>query len=136
MLRRDFLQAQTQKLAQVLARIVGLKRDGLTEEAEVILEGVLQEDFGLSRGDLENDSAKEFIGTVRTQGYSAEKADLLAQFLFERASPFLREDPANQRLLEKVLALYDLLETDFHRQSLENLNRRTIIRNFLSSQNQ
>lgn len=132
MLRRDFLQAQMQKLTQVLARIIGLKRDGLTEEAGAILEHALQEEFGLATGDLRHSSAEQFISTIRTQGFSAEKADLLSQFLFEWASPFTRNDPANENLLEKILALYDYLETDFHRQSLENLGRRTMIRNFLS----
>ncbi len=135
MLRRDFLQAQMQKLAQVLARIIGLKRDGLTVEAEAILKQALEDEFGLATGGFQHISAEEFITNIRAQGYNAEKADLLSQFLFEWASPFRRDDPANENLLGKVLALYDFLETDFHQQSLENLKRRTIIRNFLSKRN-
>ena len=122
-----------QKLAQVLARIVGLKRDGLPEEAEALLQKVLREDFDLNPADIQNLTLEQFTGLIRHQGYGPEKADLFSQFLFEWASPLKRDDAEKENLLRKVLALYDLLETDFHRQSLENLNRRTLIRNFLSS---
>lgn len=131
MLRRDFLQAQMQKLAQVLARIIGLKKDGLPDEAQALLHHILNDEFGIKPADLQTLDPDQFLARIRAQAYGAEKADLLSQFLYQAATPFRADAPECTAILRKVLALYDLLETDFRWQSLENLNRRAHIREFL-----
>lgn len=132
MLRRDFLQAQMQKLAQVLARIIGLKKDGLPDEAQALLHHILKDEFGIEPADLQAPDPDQFLARIRAQAYGPEKTDLLSNFLYQAATPFRADDPECKAILQKVLALYDLLETDFRWQSLENLNRRTHIREFLA----
>lgn len=131
MLRRDYIQAEMQKLAQVLARIMGLKRDGLDEEATTLLEHTLKESFGLDSSEITDKSADAFIESVRNKTFPAEKADLLAKFLFESVQPLRAEDRLTVPTLLKVLALFDLLEKDYHQQSLENLQRRSTIVKYL-----
>ena len=52
MIRKDFIEAEIQKLAQVLAKILGLKNDGNVDEGIETAFEALAESFGLSREDL------------------------------------------------------------------------------------
>jgi hypothetical protein len=131
MLRREFIQAQIQKLAQVLARIIDLKKEGVPEEARALLENTLKEDFALEPSLLRKMNREEFLVYIRSANYGPEKTDLLAQFLYEDTTPFHKDDSGTKEALLKVLALYDLLESEYHLQSLQNLSRRTQIQNFL-----
>lgn len=130
MLRRDYIQAEMQKLGQILARIIGLKRDGLPDVAEKLLEDTLAEQFQLEPANLQNLTAEQFVSRINFESLPAEKVDLLARFLFESVHPFQLNNKTRDMLL-KVLALYHVLEVEFHQQSLENLQRRTTIKKFL-----
>lgn len=130
MIRRDFLQAEINKLAQVLAKIIDLKTDGNQAEAENLLHKHLQQDFDLDISDLINISSADFEKQLSDQNYPQQKLDLLSQFLFESVSP-LQKNPETAVILNQVLTIYSFLEQKHHTQSFENLNRKQIIIQFL-----
>jgi len=131
MIRRDFIQAEMQKLAQVLARIMGLKRDGLVLQARDQMEHSLSEYFAYTQGDLQKLSIPDFLEALRKKNFPPEKTDLLAQYLYESVQPLQVQDPITRDILLKVLAIFDFLEQEHHRQTLENLQRRSAINKFL-----
>lgn len=130
MIRRDFLQAEINKLAQALAKIIDLKTDGNQAEAENLLHKHLQQDFDLDISDLINISSADFEKQLSDQNYPQQKLDLLSQFLFESVSP-LQKNPETAVILNHILTIYSFLEQKHHTQSFENLNRKQIIIQFL-----
>lgn len=131
MLRRDFLQAEIQKLAQVLARIIGLKRDGKYHEAEKVIRETMVESFGFQPETLATQTEAEFEHRLSASGLPAEKLDKLAAFMFEAVHP-LEDNEYTRDILRKILVIFSILETDYRQQSLENLNKQVRIKKFLN----
>ncbi len=132
MVRRDFLQAEIDKLVQALAKIAGLKQAGNKQEAEVLINKYLHDDFDLKPDELlllNPDQLKELLAV---KNYPAQKLDLLSRFLLESVSPF-QPKPETITILNHVLTIYTLLEQAHHTQSLDNLNRQQNIIQFLKS---
>ncbi len=132
MIRKDFVEAEIQKLAQVLAKILRLKNDGNVDEAKELSSQTITDSFGLTEDELDSLSAEEFAGHLREQKYSAEKLDMLAQLLFESVYPF-EETEETFAALNKTAAILNLLETDYHQQSLQNISKREQIDKFLNN---
>lgn len=130
MLRRDFLQAEIQKLAEVLARIMGLKKDGKYLEAEKLIQETIREAFGFDFHYLPDLPEPEFEKQILARDLPAEKLDQLARFMFEAVHPF-EDNERTKSVLRKVLVIFSILEREYHRQSLENLNRQVRIKKFL-----
>ena len=124
--------ADIQKLAQVLARILGLKNENKYHEAEDLIKAVLAEDFGFDFENLNTMSTTEFEALLKEKNYSSEKLDLLGQLLFESVHPF-EDIPETDTMLHKVLVIMRLLEEEHHTQSLDNLSKREIIDKFLNN---
>jgi hypothetical protein len=129
-LKRDFLQAEIERLAKVLARLMGLKDQNKLDEADLLIEKVLSEEYGLSLDFLTEASVQDFYKFLRDKSFPAQKIDLLVQFLYQ-ASLNANQENANPDLLKKTLLVMDLLEKEYHQQSLSNLKRRTLIENYL-----
>jgi hypothetical protein len=132
MLRRDIFMAEIKKLAEVLARILGLKNENKLEEAEELLKNAVTENFGLDIDHLTGISTQDFEIILRNKSYSPEKLDMLGQFLFESVYPF-EDVPETDAMLHKVLLIFRLLEEEHHIQSFENLNKREMIDRFLNN---
>ncbi|WP_374166738.1 hypothetical protein [Arcticibacter sp. MXS-1] len=131
MIRKDFIEAEIQKLNQILARIMGLKNDGNIEEAKEEALQTLSDSFELPAATLTGLSAEEFETWARERQFSAEKLNLLGQYLFESVYPF-EETDETFATLGKTIAVLNLLETEHHQQSLDNISRREQINHFLS----
>lgn len=131
MIRKDFIEAEIQKLSQVLARILGLKNDGNIEDAKELAAQTLTESFNPSPAALADLSPEQFGEWVKGQSFSAEKLNLLGQYLFESVYPFEETDETFSTL-GKTIAVLNLLETEHHQQSLDNISRREQINHFLS----
>lgn len=131
MIRRDFLQAEIAKLAQALAKILGLKEAGKKQEAVFAINKSLLEDFDLKPDGLLHLDPDQFKQLLAAKNYPAQKLDLLSQFLLESVSPY-KENPETFTTLNHVLLIYSLLEQEHHTQSLENLNRQQTIIQFLN----
>ncbi len=132
MYRKDFIDAEIQKLAQVLARIIGLKNEGNVDEAMEIANQTLRDNFGLERSFLEQEATEDFRTWVDEKNLSAEQLNLLAQLLFESVYPFTETEETMQ-VLHKTALILNLLEEQYHQQSLENLHRREMIDKFFSN---
>lgn len=132
MIRKDFVEAEIQKLNQVLARILGLKNDGNTSDAQDVAMATLEATFHLNDDVLLNESAESFIDKIQSQQPGAAKLDMLARFLFEAVYPF-EETDRTFALLNKAAAVLALLESAYRQQSLDNIARRDQIEKFLNN---
>lgn len=132
MIRKDFVEAEIQKLTQVLARILGLKNDGNLDQALELAEETLAENFGLDKDFLQYASVEDFEAEIKTRNLSAEKLNLLLQLLFESAYPF-QETEECINIMHKTAFILTYLETQHRQQSFENLSRREMIDNFLNN---
>ncbi len=133
MIRKDFIEAEIQKLAQIIAKIIGLKNDGKLDEALEISQQAISESFGFDQKFLEQSSVEEFKAELENRNYSAEKLNALAQILFESSYPF-QDTEECVAVMHKVALVLNLLETEHHQQSFENLSRREMIDNFLNNE--
>ncbi len=133
MIRKDFIEAEIQKLAQIIAKIIGLKNDGNLDEALEISQQTISENFGFDKNFLEQASVEEFETELRSRNYSAEKLNALAQILFESSYPF-QDTEECVAVMHKVALVLNLLESEHHQQSFENLSRREMIDNFLNNE--
>ncbi|MDF3076181.1 MAG: hypothetical protein K0S09_70 [Sphingobacteriaceae bacterium] len=121
-----------QKLAQVLARIIGLKKDGEIEEAHKAIANTLSEGFSLDESFLNTSTPAEFQVFLNQQRYSEEKLNVLTQLLFESAHPFEDLLEIHNRL-RLVLVVFNQLEKEYHTQSLDNIAKRQMIDKFLNT---
>lgn len=130
MLRKDFFLAEMERLAQALAKIIGLKNQEKPEESKLLLEDTLIKDFNLEFTKLLILSEEDFKSLVNEKKYPAQKLDILGQLLFEES-----QNSDNSllmlTLLKKVLLIFDSLERDYHVQSLENIRKRSKIENII-----
>ena len=129
MYKRDLITAEIQKLADVLSKILKFKLDGDLEEASLLFDQTLESEFGLDAEAL-SDELTVFKSAVEEQQYSAEKLDMLSQFIYCR----LHDHDAygyTQSIANKLLVLYDILEKQHRIISLENLNRQSFLSQYL-----
>lgn len=125
--------AEIQKLGQILAKILRLKNDGNVDEGLGLAFQALSDNFSLTKEYLETASVEDFQLFLKANQYSAEKLNLLAQLLFETVYPF-QDEKETALILHKTAAILNLLETEYHQQSFENIARRDQITNFLNNQ--
>ena|SRR6185312_8703604 len=128
MLRRDILLAEVEKLALILARLVGLKQEGKQAEFTQIAEDTALKEYDIALEELLNMPLPDFEAWLPQQAISADKLDALAHLLYLHSEPFNVETIPGIR---KILLIYDLLEQKHHRQSLDNINRRKQIERFM-----
>ncbi|MBB2151866.1 hypothetical protein [Pedobacter gandavensis] len=131
MLRRDLITAEMQKLAQVLARIMGLKLEGNLEEAEELFKESLLKEFEISEDELLTDSNNEFNTLLNSKEFPAEKLEMLSQFLYADLTPS-RQQERNKLVADKLLLIYQMLEEKHHIVSMVNLDRQKKIQQYLN----
>ncbi|UKT64181.1 hypothetical protein [Pedobacter mucosus] len=132
MYRKDLITAEIQKLAQILAKIMGLKIDGDLEESDQLFEDSLLSEFNLVLVDLLEYNKSEFEQYLRNQNFATEKLDLLSQFLFFKLESF-QNTSENKDIAERLLQLYNFIELEHHTFSMENLTRQKQVEKFLLS---
>ncbi len=131
MYRKDFIDVEIQKLSQVLAKVLGLKREGEIEEAHESINIALLDSFKLDENFLNTASPKDLEVALDEKNISEEKMNILAQMLFESVHPFENNPEINNRL-HLVLTVLSRLERDYHVQSLDNIAKRQMIDRFLN----
>ncbi|HWW42304.1 hypothetical protein [Pedobacter sp.] len=132
MLRRDLLTAEIKKLAEALARILHLKTEGKTEEADQKLMDLLQNEYNLSDADLQAMDGTEFLAFLKTSAFPAEKLDVLSQILYSIFDPAL-SNPKNRSLAVKLGQIYQLLITEHRTINMINLDREDVVKKYLST---
>ena len=134
MLRKDFFLAEMERLAQVIARIIGLRLEGKLEEANKLVEESLIKDFELDLPNVINLSDEDFQSLLNDKKYPQQKLNLLSQLLFEE-SRISKETAKTISILKKVLLVFNSLEKEHHTQSLDNINKRATIEKFIKANN-
>lgn len=132
MYRKDLITAEIQKLAQVLARIMGLKLEGKQEEAEELFLESLLKDFGITEEQLFSKQNNEFETLITDSAIPAEKLEMLSQFLYAEFNPSLPSE-RNEALAEKLIFIYQTLEVKHRIVSMINLDRQKKVQQHLNS---
>lgn len=130
MYRRDLLTAEIQKLAQALAKLMGLKQEGKLEAAGLAIDELLENDFGMLSGELLSCSTEDFETFLQQKDFPAEKLDFLSQLLYLK---FNTEDLSieNISLANKLKLIYQTLEIKHHVVNMISIGRQKSIEQYL-----
>ncbi|MGM9477950.1 hypothetical protein ACS5PU_16070 [Pedobacter sp. GSP4] len=128
MYRRDLLTAEIQKLAQVLARIMGLKLEGKLEDANSLFNETIADGFGLPKEILEQSDLALFEKWLQSAGLPPEKLDSLSEFLYYELG---LSPERNQTIAPKLNLLYQYLSDKHKIVHLVNLHRQETIQQYL-----
>lgn len=128
MYRRDLITSEIEKLAQVLARIIGLKLESKLAEAEVLFQQTLEDSFGLSTALFSNADISSFEDWLAASELSAEKLDSLSEFLYYELGV---SESRNLLISPKLDRIYDELSNKYKIVHLVNLHRQKTIQQYL-----
>lgn len=131
MYRKDLITAEIQKLAQVLARIMGLKLEGKLEESANLFRESLWKYFGITEENLFSKQQEGFEASLNDSTFPAEKLEMLSQFLYSEFDPSLPSDK-NEALAEKLNLIYQTLEVKHRIVSMTNLDRQKKVQQYLN----
>lgn len=132
MYTRDLVVDEIQRMAQVIARLLGLKSAASGAEFAQEFNKVLQSEYDIELEKLLSLTEEDFTTTIHTVGYSSEKLNALSQMLYVFAQPF-KADDETRLMLKKVLAIFDLLEQKYHVQTFDNLTKRNAIYRYFTT---
>jgi hypothetical protein len=128
MYRKDLITAEIEKLAQVLARIMGLKLDGDLDQARQIFNDTIEGSFLLPPAILENSDIAVFDKWLDETELPAEKLDSLSEFLYYE----LGISPERNALIAPRLnSIYKVLAEKHKIVHLVNFHRQEIIQQYL-----
>jgi len=92
MYQRDYLLAEAEKLALILAKLIGLKSAEEPDKFATQLNDVLQDQYNIDLAKLIALNEGEFNDHLNSAGYSAEKLNALARMLDVFAEPYKDDD--------------------------------------------
>lgn len=128
MYRRDLITAEIQKLAQVLARIMGLKLEGKLAEASLIFDETMQNGFRLPKEILESEDITNFEKWLNEDDLPPEKLDSLSEFLYYELGI---SEERNKLIAPKLNLVYQYLSDQHKIVHLVNLHRQKTIQQYL-----
>lgn len=128
MYRRDLITAEIQKLAQVLARIMGLKLEGKLGEANQLFEETMKGGFQLPTEILENEDLSVFENWLMKSYLPPEKLDSLSEFLYYELGV---SQERNQIIAPKLNLVYQYLSDEHKIVHLVNLHRQKTIQQYI-----
>jgi hypothetical protein len=130
MYRKDLITAEIEKLAQVLARIMGLKVELKLDEAQKLFEETLLNHFGLDVNLLVEPNTIAFIEWLKISNHNAEKLNSLGDFLFGELD-FEKQPLLSQLYAQKLNLVYQYLADELHTVHLINLGRQKYIQQYI-----
>ncbi|GGH11433.1 hypothetical protein [Mucilaginibacter phyllosphaerae] len=131
MFQRDFVMNEARKFALMLAKLLGLKTEGEYAEYLKYFNEVLDEEYNAELQSLLELDDEAFKRRLLDAGYSPEKLNALAQMLYVFAEPFTPGEETSA-LLKKVMVIFNLLETEHHYESFDNITKRKSIYNYFN----
>jgi hypothetical protein len=127
MYRKDLITAEIERLAQVLAKIMGLKLDGDFTKAADLFNETMSLSFNLPHAVLEEE-VDAFKSWLDKTDLTAEKLDSLSEFLFYE----LGTTPERNKLIApKLNLIYKALAEKHKIVHLVNFHRQEIIQQYL-----
>lgn len=130
MYKRDLITVEIQKLAQVLAKILGFKIELQLDEAELLFQQTLEKDFGLPSHVLYAPDLAPFEEWLANHDLLPEKLEMLSQFIFSEIDATASKEK-NKSLAQKLTLIYQMLMSKYHIVHLINLDRQKQINQFL-----
>lgn len=130
MLRRDLISAEIEKLAQVLARIIGLKKEDKLIEAEDLYFETLESGFGLKKDLLLQTETLPFENWLNQANLSPEELNLLSDFLYSELD-FDNKIERSKLFAQKLIFIYQMLSNKHQIVHLINLGRQKLIEQYL-----
>ncbi|MFC3560634.1 hypothetical protein [Pedobacter jamesrossensis] len=128
MFRKDLITAEIQKLAEVLARIMGLKLEGKFAEAESVFNETMQNSFAIPKEVLDDEGNIEFEKWLNESDIPADKLDSLSEFLYYELGI---SDERNKAIAPKLNLIYNQLADKHKIVHLVNLHRQKTIQQYL-----
>ncbi|SFG67627.1 hypothetical protein [Pedobacter insulae] len=126
--KRDLITAEIEKLAQVLARIMGLKVELKLAEASLLFQQTLEHSFSLPTDILTNPDLAPFEAWLETSDLPAEKLDSLSEFLYYELGI---SDEKNHIIAPKLNLIYEQLSNKYKIIHLVNLHRQKTLQQYL-----
>jgi hypothetical protein len=131
MYSKDYLLNETERLARLVAKLLGLKsRAGQEQEIQQVYKNSLVDEFGLTEEEMLLLTPEAFKEWLKHKSFNAAKLDALAKLLYYYTEPF-EADAETLAQLQKVLLIFDMLEQEHHQQSFDNLSKRNIIQHYI-----
>lgn len=129
MYRKDLITAEIQKLAEVLARIMGLKLEGKFKEAQSFFDETMEKSFMLPVSILEGADLAAFENWLNESNLTPEKLDSLSEFLYYELGVSAER---NIIVAPKLNLVYQFLSDQHKIVHLVNLHRQKTIQQYLS----
>ena len=129
MFRKDLITAEIQKLAEVLAKIMGLKLEGNFAEAEIIFIDTIQNSFSIPKEILEEPNTSTFEKWLNESDMPADKLDSLSEFLYYELGV---SEERNKAIAPKLNLIYNQLADKHKIVHLVNLHRQKTIQQYLN----
>ena len=130
MYKRDLITSEIQKLAEVLSRIMGLKKDGELDAADTLFKQTCEEKFGITEDVLVDINLKSFKETLVNRNHPPEILNSLTNFLYFYLLN-TAEEASKPVIAAKLQYVYQVLEFDHHTVSLENMSRQEVLKKYL-----
>lgn len=129
MYRKDLITAEIQKLAEVLARIMGLKLEGKFKEAQSLFDESMEKSFTLPVDILEGTDLAAFENWLKESNLEPEKLDSFSEFLYYELGISAER---NSIIAPKLNLVYEFLSDKHKIVHLVNLHRQKTIQQYLS----
>jgi len=120
MLRRDHTLKETQRLAQLIAKLLRLKNEQPLDAVK-LYNDILLNEFSLTDKELHHLTNDEFGTLLHSKNYNADQLITFAQLLYHHITPF-KNDKIAVTLANKALITFKKLELQHHIQSFDNLS--------------
>ncbi|MFW0716264.1 hypothetical protein [Pedobacter sp. N23S346] len=128
MYRKDLITAEIQKLAEILARIMGLKLEGKLKDAQNIFDETMERSFLLPVNILESEDLSIFESWLDTCNLPPEKLDSFSEFLYYELGTSAER---NQAIAPKLNLVYQFLADKHKIVHLVNLHRQKTIQQYV-----
>ena len=128
MYRKDLITAEIERLAQVLARIMGLKLEGDLTKANSLFNETITNSFKLPTEILEDIAIATFEKWLAESDLPPEKLDSLSEFLYYE---FGVSTERNQLIAPRLNLIYKVLAEKHKIVHLVNFHRQEIIQQYL-----
>ncbi|TKB98099.1 hypothetical protein [Pedobacter cryotolerans] len=130
MYRKDLITSEIERLAQVLARIMGLKVELKLKEAELLFEETLLSGFGLTKSLLLAIDNEPFSTWLKQADLAPEKLNTLTDFLFSELD-FEGNPILSQLYAQKLNLIYQFLVDRHQIVHLINMGRQKYIQQYI-----
>ena len=128
MYRKDLITAEIQKLAEVLARIMGLKLEGNFKDAQTLFDETMNNKFTLPTDVINDSDLNLFKSWLETSNLSPEKLDSLSEFLYYELGLSAER---NKLIAPKLNLIYQFLSDKHKIVHLVNFHRQETIQQYL-----